>query len=177
MFRRFESLVETYPDAKPATPPRTFFAFLWQSSAGLRPYILLMTLCTAVIGAFEALLFAMLGQLVDWLANVEPALLWATQRQNFLLLIGVLAVSPLVVGLFALLKYQVLFANFPMRLRWNFHRLMLGQSMAFYQDEFAGRIAFFDVDDPARTLSGDRTEFLGRNGSIKTPAAMSLRIA
>ena len=141
MFRRFESLVETYPDAKPATPPRTFFAFLWQSSAGLRPYILLMTLCTAVIGAFEAMLFAMLGQLVDWLANVEPALLWATQRQNFLLLIGVLAVSPLVVGLFALLKYQVLFANFPMRLRWNFHRLMLGQSMSFYQDEFAGRVA------------------------------------
>ncbi|MBK6454182.1 MAG: ABC transporter ATP-binding protein [Proteobacteria bacterium] len=141
MFRRFESLVETYPDAKPATPPRTFFAFLWQSSAGLRSYILLMTLCTAFIGAFEAMLFAMLGQLVDWLANVEPSLLWATQRQNFLLLIGVLAVSPLVVGLFALLKYQVLFANFPMRLRWNFHRLMLGQSMSFYQDEFAGRVA------------------------------------
>ncbi len=141
MFRRFERLVETYPDTKPATPPRTFFAFLWQSSAGLRPYILLMTLCTAVIGAFEAMLFAMLGQLVDWLANVEPARLWATQRQNFLLLIGVLAVSPLVVGLFALLKYQVLFANFPMRLRWNFHRLMLGQSMSFYQDEFAGRVA------------------------------------
>ena len=81
MFRRFERLVETYPDTKPATPPRTFFAFLWQSSAGLRPYILLMTLCTAVIGAFEAMLFAMLGQLVDWLANVEPARLWATQRQ------------------------------------------------------------------------------------------------
>ena len=40
MFRRFERLVETYPDTKPATPPRAFFAFLWQSSAGLRPYIL-----------------------------------------------------------------------------------------------------------------------------------------
>ena len=141
MFRRFERLVETYPDTPPATPPRAFFAFLWQSTEGLRPYILLMTLCTAVIGAFEAMLFAMLGQLVDWLARVEPAQLWATERQNFLLLLGVLAVSPLVVGLFALLKYQVLFANFPMRLRWNFHRLMLGQSMSFYQDEFAGRVA------------------------------------
>jgi ATP-binding cassette subfamily B multidrug efflux pump len=94
-----------------------------------------------VIGAFEALLFAMLGKLVDLLARVEPAQLWATERQNFLWLITVLAVSPLVVGLFALLKYQVLFANFPMRLRWNFHRLMLGQSMSFYQDEFAGRVA------------------------------------
>jgi ATP-binding cassette, subfamily B, multidrug efflux pump len=41
----------------------------------------------------------------------------------------------------ALFKYQGVFGNFPMRLRWNFHRLMLAQSMGFYQDEFAGRIA------------------------------------
>jgi ATP-binding cassette subfamily B multidrug efflux pump len=40
-----------------------------------------------------------------------------------------------------MLKHQALAGNFPMRLRWNFHRLMLGQSMGFYQDEFAGRIA------------------------------------
>ena len=39
------------------------------------------------------------------------------------------------------IKQQALAGNFPMRLRWNFHRLMLGQSMGFYQDEFAGRIA------------------------------------
>ncbi len=141
MFRRFEKLVETYPDAKPVTPPRSFFAFLWQCTAGLRPYIFTMTLCTATIAAFEALLFAMLGQLVDWLATTEPSQLWATHRQQLLLLAGVLAASPLVVWAFALLKYQVLFANFPMRLRWNFHRLMLGQSMSFYQDEFAGRVA------------------------------------
>ena len=107
----------------------------------MRPYILLMTLCTAVIGAFEALLFAMLGRIVDWLARVEPSQLWVEERGSLLLLAAILALSPLVVGLFALLKYQALFANFPMRLRWNFHRLMLGQSMSFYQDEFAGRVA------------------------------------
>jgi cyclic beta-1,2-glucan synthetase len=38
--------------------------------------------------------------------------------------------------------------------------------------EFADRVAFFDVDDPGRHLSGDRTEFLGRNGSLRDPAAM-----
>src|SRR3954467_8462905 len=40
-----------------------------------------------------------------------------------------------------LYKHQTLAGNFPMLLRWNFHRLMLNQSMGFYQDEFAGRIA------------------------------------
>jgi cellobiose phosphorylase len=42
-----------------------------------------------------------------------------------------------------------------------------------YNTEFADRIAFFDVDDATRILSGDRTEFLGRNGTLKNPAAMT----
>jgi ATP-binding cassette, subfamily B, multidrug efflux pump len=47
----------------------------------------------------------------------------------------------LLAGVQGLVKYQALFGNFPMRLRWNFHRLMLEQSLGFYQDEFAGRIS------------------------------------
>jgi len=42
-----------------------------------------------------------------------------------------------------------------------------------YNTEFGGRVAFLDVDDPARTVSGDRVEFLGRNGSLRNPAAMT----
>ncbi|MBI2681209.1 MAG: cyclic beta 1-2 glucan synthetase [Candidatus Solibacter usitatus] len=41
-----------------------------------------------------------------------------------------------------------------------------------YSTEFAGRVAFFDVDETARTVSGDRAEFLGRNGTLRRPAAM-----
>ncbi|MDP1957971.1 MAG: cyclic beta 1-2 glucan synthetase, partial [Rhodocyclaceae bacterium] len=41
-----------------------------------------------------------------------------------------------------------------------------------YHPDFAERVAFFDVDDPTRSLSGDRTEFLGRNGTLRNPAAM-----
>jgi ATP-binding cassette subfamily B multidrug efflux pump len=141
VFRKFENLVETYPDAKPSTPPRAFFSFLWACTRGMRPYIFGMTACTAIIAAFEALLFAMLGRIVDWLSKVEPSRLWIEERGSLLLLTAVIMASPLVVWLFSLLKYQALFANFPMRLRWNFHRLMLGQSMSFYQDEFAGRVA------------------------------------
>ena len=42
-----------------------------------------------------------------------------------------------------------------------------------YNTEFADRVAFFDVDDATRTVSGDRTEFLGRNGTLRSPAAMT----
>ncbi|MBP7501279.1 MAG: ABC transporter ATP-binding protein [Aquabacterium sp.] len=107
----------------------------------MRRYLLGMTLLTASIGAFEALLFSMLGSIVDWLSAVSPDQLWATSREKLLLLAGVLLLSPLAVWVQTMLKHQALAGNFPMRLRWNFHRLMLGQSMNFYQDEFAGRIA------------------------------------
>ena len=141
MFRAFENLVHPYPDAEPPPPPRTFFAFVWHGTRGMRPWIAAMTLATAAIGAFEAVLFGMLGRVVDWLALVPPGQLWSEHRSNLLLLAGVLVSSILVIGLQSLLKQQALAGNFPMRLRWEYHRLMLSQSMAFYQDEFAGRIA------------------------------------
>ena len=141
MFTWFERLIHPYPDAPPATPPRGFFAFLWECTRGLRRYLLGMTLLTAAIGAFEALLFSMMGHIVDWLAEVKPADLWTTQKSTLLLLAAVLAASMLLVALQSTIKQQALAGNFPMLLRWNFHRLLLGQSMGFYQDEFAGRIA------------------------------------
>jgi ATP-binding cassette subfamily B multidrug efflux pump len=141
VFHAFEKLVHPYPDAEPTTPPKGLFAFLWACSQGLRGYIAGMTLLTALIGAFEALLFSMLGKVVDWLGQVEPTRLWAEQRTHLLLLAAVLMASTLAIGLQSLIKQQTLAGNFPMLLRWNFHRSMLNQSMAFYQDEFAGRVA------------------------------------
>ena len=141
MFNAFEKLVSPYPDEPPATLPRGFFAFIWACTRGLRPYIAGMTLFTALIGAFEAYLFSMLGSVVDWLATVRPDRLWSEQRDHLLLLGAILLCSTVLVAFNSLLKRQVLAGNFAMRLRWNFHRGMLAQSLGFYQDEFAGRIA------------------------------------
>ena len=141
VFGRFERLVHPYPDALPPPPPQKFFAFLWTCSKGVRPWLVMVTLFTAAIGAFEALLFSMMAHVVDLLAKVQPAQLWTEHGSLLKLLAGVLVASIAFAALQALFKYQGVFGNFPMRLRWNFHRLMLEQSMGFYQDEFAGRIA------------------------------------
>ena len=141
MFRYFENLVSPYPDTAPPPLPRRFFAFLWACAGGVRRYIAAMTLFTAVIGVFEALLFSMLGRVVDWLAKVPPSQLWTLQRAHLLLLAAVLGGSTLLIALQSLFKQQTLAGNFAMRLRWNFHRNMLAQSLSFYHDEFAGRVA------------------------------------
>ncbi len=141
MLSFFERRVDPYPAGEPETPPQGFGAFLWAATRGLRPLILGMTVCTAGIGVFEAMLFAMLGNVVDWLTQTPVNELWERQRSNLMLLAAILLASPLLVLLQTLIKHQALAGNFPMRLRWVFHRHMLGQSLAFYQDEFAGRVA------------------------------------
>ena len=140
MFKFFENLVAPFPDAPAAELPREFFPFIWSCARGARRYIAAMTLFTAVIGVFEALLFSMLGHVVDWLSKVAPARLWTEQRGHLLLLACILAASSLLIAMQRLLKQQALAGNFAMRLRWVFHRNMLAQSMSFYQDEFAGRV-------------------------------------
>src|SRR5262245_52396118 len=99
-----------------------------------------MALLSAAISAYEAWLFAMLGRVVDWLTQVPPSELFREQKGAMLAFAAILLASIVVVALQTIVKHQTLAINFPLRLRWNFHRLMLGQSLAFYSDEFAGRI-------------------------------------
>ena len=140
LFSKFEKLLHAYPAAEPALPPTGFMAFLWACSRGARRYIVALAVLSATLAAFEALMFAMLGRIVDWLSSTQPARLWLEQGTTLMVLAGIVVASIVVVALQTIVKHQTVAINLPMRLRWNFHRLMLGQSMAFYQDEFAGRL-------------------------------------
>jgi ATP-binding cassette subfamily B multidrug efflux pump len=137
----FEQRIDPYPRGARREFSRSLLPFLWQCAEGLRPYLLLMTILTGLIGAFEALLFSMLGKLIDWLGHSSPEHFLADQRVHLWILAAILAASPLVIALAAWIKYQAIHPVFPMRLRWILHRQMLNQSMSFFYDEFAGRIA------------------------------------
>ncbi|MFG6414443.1 ABC transporter ATP-binding protein [Roseateles sp. DC23W] len=138
---RFERLVDPYPEPAGTAPPSKFFPFLWRCADGVRKHLVVVMLFTAGIAAAEALLFSLMASLVDWLSGMQPAELWSKPQPVVLLLLGVLGVSVVLAGVQALMKYQGVFGNFPMRMRWLFHRRMLDQSLAFFGDEFAGRIA------------------------------------
>ncbi|BEP91875.1 ABC transporter ATP-binding protein [Acidovorax sp. A79] len=140
MFKFFENRLPPYPPAEPHLPPKDFMAFVWDGTRGLRGYVAAMAGLSAAIAVYEALLFAVLGHVVDWLSTVAPGALWTQHKGSILGITALLLGSVGLVALQTAIKHQVLAINFPLRLRWNFHRLMLGQSMAFYADEFAGRI-------------------------------------
>ena len=141
MFSWFEQRVNPFPKDAIQPPPRRFWTFVWSCTAGMRPYLIVMTILTALLGVFEALLFAMMGKVVDWLGDTPPGLFWQLEKHTLLMLAVILLCSTFLLALQTLLKHQSLAGNFPMRMRWNFHRLMLNQSMSFYQDEFAGRVS------------------------------------
>lgn len=141
MWSWFERRVDPFKTSAPIQPKGRFWPFMWQAAHGMRRWILAMALCTAFIGLFEAALFAMLGRLVDWLSQIPPSEFFARQGHILAVVFGLLLLSVVVTGLSSLFKHQVLAGNFPMALRWQFHRLLLSQSLGFYQDEFAGRLA------------------------------------
>ena len=142
MFRFFESLIKPFPPQEPTAPPKTLYAFCRHYSKGAEVYLIGMAIFTGLIAILEVSLFGFLGNLVDSLNKHTPASFWQSSRTEltwmaFILLIGL----PLSVLMHSLIMHQTLLGNFPMRIRWQAHRYLLGQSYQFYQNEFAGRIA------------------------------------
>ena len=141
MYRFFEKLVSPYPKDEPQPMAKDFFSFIWQSTKGTRCFLLLLIILSALAGAFEAFLYAALGKVVDWLAAVSPNQFWQQEKTTLIAFTIIILASTIIIALQTIIKHQCLAGNFPMRLRWNLHRLVLNQSMRFFQDEFAGRIS------------------------------------
>ncbi|TPL92595.1 ABC transporter ATP-binding protein [Mesorhizobium sp. B2-3-12] len=142
LFSWFERRLDPFPAAEPVEPPRTLVAFCLHYTRGAWSYILVDAVLVAAIAIAEVWMFGFLGRIVDWLSgqNRETFLQtegWKLAGMAFIVLFAL----PGTVWLHSLLNQQTLMGNYPMRIRWQVHRYLLKQSMSFYQDEFAGRIA------------------------------------
>jgi len=142
MLQFFERLIRPFPLSEPEQPPTGLLSFCRYYIRGMELPLLLMTLCSALLAMLEVSLFGFLGQLVDWLGNKQPDTLWQEEGDTLigvavLLLVGL----PVLVLIHSLIVHQTLLGNFPMSVRWLAHRYLLKQSLSFYQNDFAGRIA------------------------------------
>ena len=143
LFRFFETRLPAFPETPmPLPSPREgMLKFMWACTKGLRGWLLLFMILSAGIGIYEAMLFAWIGNIVDWLGVYTPQNLWAEKGDMLLLILAVMILSPLWIALSSFIHFQTLQGVFPMQMRWRFHQRMLGQSMQFYQDEFSGRVS------------------------------------
>ncbi|ELA9428126.1 ABC transporter ATP-binding protein [Vibrio parahaemolyticus] len=142
MFKRFEGFTEPFPKSTPDQPPSGIFAFLRHYTRGYEKPLIIMSLMSTIVAIVEVMLFGAMGQLVDWLSTSNPETFLQDNRAD-LIFYGVLllVVMPLLVVIYSLLVHQTLLGNYPMSIRWLAHRYLLNQSLNFYQDDFAGRVA------------------------------------
>ncbi|WP_248730629.1 ABC transporter ATP-binding protein [Pseudomonas sp. MWU13-2517] len=141
MLRTFEQRLDPFPPDEVPPPPEGLARFLWACTRGARGYILVLALLSAGVSIYEAWLFSFLGQVVDLLSTWQTGGEAAGQESRVVWGIGIVLVTSIgLVALRTMVQHQVLAINLPLRLRWDFHRLMLRQSLSFFSDEFSGRV-------------------------------------
>ena len=142
MFGFFERLVDPFPKQLAQTPPTGVYQFCRYYTRGMEPWLITMACLTATTAISEALLFGILGQVVDWLSSSNPDTFFEDSSYYLIgMAIFMLVLIPLANALRSLIVNQTLMGNFPMTVRWLAHRYLLNQSYGFFQNEFSGRIA------------------------------------
>jgi ATP-binding cassette, subfamily B, multidrug efflux pump len=142
VFSYFEKLIDPYRAVPLAPPPPGLLAFFLHFIRPVWPIVAILAVLTAVIAALEMALLSYAGSFVDLMATSNRATFFADHGSR-LITLAVLAffVLPVLAVMWELMFHQSFIGNFPMMVRWQAHRYVLRQSLSFYQDDFAGRIA------------------------------------
>jgi len=147
VFDWFENGLDPFPDRKgesasETAPPSDLVKFCLFYSRDAMPWLIAMAIISALIAVGEVMLFGFLGQLVDWLSEANKTD-FLNREKTKLILIGMtlLIFLPGLVFLSSLIIHQTLLGNMPMISRWLMHQKLLDQSLVFFTNEFAGRIA------------------------------------
>ncbi len=142
MLSYFEKRLNPFPPELPSRPPASLFAFCWHYTRGVWPWIFLTSLIVTVLAILEVMLFGFLGNIIDWLSEVDKERFLELEGDKLIVIGAVVLIAiPLLSFLLSLVSHQTVMGNYPMRIRWLAHRYLLRQSFGFYQDEFAGRVA------------------------------------
>ncbi|OAN67711.1 multidrug ABC transporter ATP-binding protein [Sulfitobacter sp. EhC04] len=142
MFRFFENLVDPYVSySESDTPPRRLWPFLREYSVPFKKVFLLTGIMSIIVAAIEIGLIYYMGRLVDLLGG-DPAQMWADHGAEFIgVALFVLILRPLLQGFDVALLNNAILPNFGTLIRWRAHRHVLRQSVGWFENDFAGRIA------------------------------------
>ena len=157
MFRFFENLVDPYsPHPETDAPPTKLLPFIWDYARPFKMLFVATTLMSIVVAAIEIGLLWYLGRIVDVLSASGPEQFWADYGTELIVgAVFLLLVRPILqVFDIGLLNNGVL-PNLGARFRWLSHRQVLRQSVGWFENDFAGRIANRIMQTPG--AAGDAT--------------------
>jgi ATP-binding cassette subfamily B multidrug efflux pump len=142
LFRYFENLVDPYTDYPPTDrPPTRLLPFLMDYARPFRRVFVWAALLSVVVAGVEVGLIWAMGWVVDILSG-DPAQVWDTHGTTLILLgLFVLLVRPVIQALDVLVLNNAIMPNFGTLIRWRAHAQVLRQSIGWFENDFAGRIA------------------------------------
>ncbi|MFY0620408.1 MAG: ABC transporter ATP-binding protein [Pelagimonas sp.] len=142
MFRFFENLVDPYCDYSPDdTPPTRLWPFMLEYSRPFKTVFLWAAIVSVIVAAVEISLIGVMG----WVVNImtgDPAQVWQDHGTALIVLaVFILVLRPLVQMSGTFLLNQTILPNFGTLIRWRSHNHVLRQSVGWFENDFAGRIA------------------------------------
>ncbi|MFT4959812.1 MAG: ATP-binding cassette subfamily B multidrug efflux pump [Paracoccaceae bacterium] len=142
MFRYFENLVDPYCDfPEQDRPPTKIWPFMMDYARPFRTVLIWAGILSIVVAAVEIVLIFYMGRVVDLLTGA-PAQVWADHGTEFILLaLFILFIRPALHVLDVLFLNNALLPNFGTLIRWRAHKHVLRQSVGWFENDFAGRIA------------------------------------
>ena len=142
MFRAFENLIDPFRRHDESTPPASLVGFYWRYTRQVWPALAALLVAGLVASLIEVALFSYVGSIVDLLRSTSPDRLIADHGATLAWMAFVIVVArPLVVTVHNLIVNQSLVPSFTNLIRWQNHRYVLRQSVGFFANDFAGRIA------------------------------------
>ena len=153
MFKFFERLVDPYqPYPVSNTPPQHLWSFLCEYLLPFKKIFWFLGCFSAVVAAIEIGLIWYLGRLITLLSDTTPAAFWAAHKvELFSVAVFILTLRPLIQATDTLMQNNAMLPNVGTLVRYRAHRHVLGQSISWFENDFAGRIANRIMQTPPAT--------------------------
>ncbi|MGJ8546110.1 MAG: ABC transporter ATP-binding protein [Sulfitobacter sp.] len=142
MFRFFENLIDPYVDYEQTDqPPQRVIPFLRAYSGPFRDVFIAAGVMSVVVAAIEVWLIGYMGRLVDLLGQ-GPAVFWDNHGTELIAVaVFILLIRPVLQVIDVALLNNAILPNYGTLIRWRAHRHVLRQSVGWFENDFAGRIA------------------------------------
>ena len=142
MFAVFERLIDPFRAHDESMPPPTVLAYYWRYCRQIWPLIFALAVIGLIVSTLEAAILSFSGTLIDLLRDTPPAEAFSRHGATLLGMAALVLIARPLAGLaHDLLTQQTLAPGFTNLIRWQTHRWVLRQSMAYFANDFAGRIA------------------------------------
>ncbi|WP_299281537.1 ABC transporter ATP-binding protein [uncultured Tateyamaria sp.] len=142
MFKFFETLVDPYTSYRETdTPPTDLWPFMRDYAQPFKKVFVLAAIMSVIVAAIEVWLIYYMGRIVDVLGT-SPEAFWADYGTEVIVVgLFILIARPALQMLDVLLLNQTILPNFGTLIRWRSHKHVLRQSVGWFENDFAGRIA------------------------------------